>query len=118
MNFSLNKLLILAALALPFSIAHSEDAKKEGFLPKVDKPISDTYEPLDGASWNHRTSEEIQTLREYQKQNQEKAESKRQLQLREELEAKIQAPDPGAVQPAPAPQVVESENRIQISDPE
>lgn len=110
--------LLLTAAVIAVGNAQAADEKKSGIIPKVDKPIPDTYEPLDGADWNHRMSDELKTLREYQKQNQEKAEAERQLKLRQELESKIQAPDPGAANPAAPPEVIESDNKLQISDPE
>ena len=110
-------LLLPALLALPL-LAISEEEKKDGILPKVDKPIPDTYEPLDGADWNHRTSDEIKALREYQKQQKEKERSEQEQQLRKELESKIQAPDPGAAPPPSDPEIEEDGDSLRISDPD
>ena len=78
-------LVLLMGLGAITMTAQGEDAeKKSGLLPKkVDKPIPDTYEPLDGADWNHRLSPELQTLREYQDQQAEEQESEERQKLRE-----------------------------------
>ncbi len=112
------KCLLLLAITLPAGLSLAAEAKKEGILPKVEKPIPDTYAPLDGADWNHRTSDELRQLREFQKLKEEQAETEQRMQLREELDAKIQAPDPGAPQAAAQPVVEESENQLRIRDPE
>lgn len=106
-------------ISLVSATAFAEETDdKQGLLPKVDKPIPETYEPLDGADWNHRTSQELKELREYQKQKKAKANSEYEARQRKELENKIQAPDPGAAPPATTPPVEDNNDRLRIRDPE
>lgn len=51
---------------------------------KVDQPIADTYQPLEGASWNHRYSQELVELRAWQ-------------DAKTSFEAEYQ-PEPGTIQ--------------------
>lgn len=110
-------ILLPVLLGLP-ALALAEKEKKEGLFPKVEKPIADTYQPLDGADWNHRTSEELRELREYQSQKKEQERSEYEAERRKALEAKIQAPDPGASPASSPPQIEEESGRIRIKDTE
>lgn len=118
----LTVILFLAMLGMVpgTSLADKEQpaGKKEGLLPKVDKPIADTYAPLDGADWNHRMSPELQTLREYQRQEREQEEQASEEELRSRLESRIQAPDPGAPGAGQKPAIQETEEGLRISDPD
>lgn len=51
---------------------------------KVDQPIADTYQPLEGAAWNHRYSPELLELRAWQ-------------DAKTSFEAEYQ-PEPGTIQ--------------------
>lgn len=111
--------LATALCVLPLTAqSDEEEAEKERVVPRVEKPIGDTYVPLEGAPWNHRLSPEIQTLREYQEQQAEKERKAARERRRSELESRIQAPDPGAPGAAPEPVIEETPDSLRIRDPE
>ena len=116
---SLSSALCLGLYFVSAAALADDAGKKQGILPKVDKPIPDTYEPLDGADWNHRTSEELRTLREYQRQEKEKqGESEERKRLRSKLESKIREPGSENALPASTPEIEADSDSMRISDPE
>ena len=88
---------------------------------RVQKPIDETYEPLDGAAWNHRYSKELEELRAWRDA---KAAFEREyqpepgtLQSKPSIpEDRIQGPEPTVTSQRAEPTLEEDEDSLRIRE--
>ena len=116
---------LIGVLGLAGAALAEEPASKPGLLKRgatVDKPIPDTYEPLnstyvgDGEKLNE-TIEQSWELKKQAREQEEAAAAATNSAERQALEKRIQ--EPGAATPAPAsPQVESNDGSLRIREPQ
>lgn len=108
--------LLLFGMMAGCSLFPSSEERKQ-----INKPIPETYEPLNGAHWNHRYSQELEELRAWQDaktafEDEYEPEPGTITTGQSVPEERIQEPQPGVRSQPGDPTLEEDEDSLRISE--